>query len=168
MVSPSRVRLSNRSNGAPLSTASTSLRHCSRVAAGKSADSERLFSCSVIASKCHGRPVGPTWQAVQMMCRADPLPQCQLFYALRVDPCQRIAYPDAGDDAIGRDLGERRQNKGALEHVGMGQREIGVVQLNVVVSEDVEVDRARCPMSRAGGVASKRASGRFCTGQYVV
>src|SRR5580704_17664784 len=165
MINPSRVRLSNRSNGAPLSTASTSLRHCSRVAAGKSAESERLSSCSDITSKCHGRPVGPTWQAVQMMCRAGPLSLCQLFYALGTDQCERVAYPDAGDDAIGRDLGERRQNKAAIEHVGMGLREIGVVQLNVVVSEDVEVDRARSPMALAGGVASKRAFGRFCTGQ---
>src|SRR5580692_445681 len=91
-------------------------------------------------------------RANDVPCR--PLPRCQLFYAIRIDPYQRIAYPDAGDDAIGRDLGERHEHEGALEHVGMGQREIGVVQLNVVVSEDVEVDRARSPMALADGVAS--------------
>ena len=54
-----RWLLTSRSNGAPLSTASTSLRQSSRVAEAKSAASGRV-SGSVMAAKCHAGRSRPT------------------------------------------------------------------------------------------------------------
>src|SRR5580698_3289023 len=112
MVRPSEVRLSSRANGAPLSTASTKPRQASSVAGGKSAAGVG-FCGSVIIAKCHAGRRRPTCEAVQLACRA--LASGQLLDARRIHPLERVADPNAGDDAVGCDLGERHENERALE-----------------------------------------------------
>ncbi len=77
--------------------------------------------------------------------------------ASRIHALERVADPDAGDDAVGRDFGERHENEGALEQMRVGQRQGGVVEDNIVISQDVEVDGTRSPVVFAGAVAAERA-----------
>ena len=138
-----------RSNGAPLSTASTSLRQSSRVAGGnrRPARGFRL----VMVPNCHagaagqyvGDPSGKAcnWRAgpsrAEGRARHDPekrtgLPndmlnrRRQLLDAGRCRARQRIRNADAADDTVRRDLGERHQHKGALEQARVRQCQFGV------------------------------------------
>ena len=76
---------------------------------------------------------------------------------LAFEPRERVAHPDAGDHAVGRDLGERHQHEGALEQARMRQRQVGVVEDEIVIGEEVDVDRARSPAAFVGAVAAERA-----------
>src|SRR5580704_8236289 len=140
MVRPSWVRLSSRANGAPLSTASTSPRQASSVAGGKAAAGVG-FCGSVIVAKCHAGKGWPTWPAnqfnraigVPLIFHLSPhagrggLTPCQPFDSTCIHALERIADPDARDDAVGGDLGQRHENESALEQLRMGQRQGRVV-----------------------------------------
>ena len=67
-----------------------------------------------------------------------------------------VAHPDAGDDPLGRDLGERDQHEGALEQMRVGQNQFRIVEDEVVIGEKVDVDRARSPTAFAGTVTAER------------
>src|SRR5580704_14148361 len=108
MVKPSEVRLSSRANGAPLSTASTRPRQACIVAGGKSAAGVG-FCGSVIVAKCHAGHRRPTCEAVQLACRA--LAPRQPLDARRIQTLERIADPDARDNAVECDLGEGDENE---------------------------------------------------------
>src|SRR6185437_2389047 len=151
MVEPSAVLLSSRSNGAPLSTASTSLRQSSRVTAGKSAASDSGASGSAIPAKCHGEGGRPTCLARQKLTCRKP------FHTAGVDTRQRIAHADAGDHMVRRDLDKRHQNKSALEEVWVRQHQVGIVQRHVIVGQQIEIDRAGSPMALVRAVAAERA-----------
>src|SRR5580704_4591857 len=116
MVRPSEVRLSSRANGAPLSTALTRLRQAFSVAGGKSA--EVRFCGSVIVAKCHAGDRRPTSPAVQLACRA--LAPCQPLDTCNIHALERVADPDAGNDAVGGDLGQWHKNERALEQMRVG------------------------------------------------
>ena len=58
---------------------------------------------------------------------------------------------------VRHDLGQRHQHEGALEQARMRQREAGLVEREVVVGDQVDVDRARTPALLARAVAAERA-----------
>src|SRR6185436_10406750 len=121
MVRLSYVVLRSRSNGAPLSTASTSLRQSSRVAGAKVALDVGV-SRSVIAQ--NSTPIGIGQQAgcKQSACPAyRGLPRRKLLDPARVDAIERAADPHAPDHAVRRDLGERDEDKSALEQMRVRQ-----------------------------------------------
>ena len=99
-----------------------------------------------------GRPTSP---AVQLACRV--LTPGQLLDARHIHALERVADPDARDDAVGGDLGQRHENEGALEQVRVGQRQGGVVEDKIVISQDVEIDGPRSPVLFFGAVAAKGA-----------
>src|SRR5580700_5626612 len=112
MVRPSAVRLSSRANGAPLSTASTRPRQACAVAWGKSAAGV-WFGGSVIFAKCHAGRRRPTCEAVQLACRVLLLRQ--LLDARGIHALERVPDPNAGDDPVGCDFGQRHQDERTLE-----------------------------------------------------
>jgi hypothetical protein len=81
----------------------------------------------------------------------------QLLDARRIHPLERVAHPDAGDDAVGRDLGKRHENEGALEQMRVGQRQGGVVEDQIVISQEIEIDGSRSPVLFFAAVAAEGA-----------
>ena len=61
------------------------------------------------------------------------LPRREPRDARRIDPGDRIRDPDAGDPALGHDLGERDQHEGPFQEARMRQDQIGLVQRPVVL-----------------------------------
>ena len=105
-----------------------------------------------------GQPVQPcNWRAV--------LAPRQLLDACRIHPLERVADPDAGDDAVGCDLGERHENESALEQMWVGQLQGRVVEDNVVISQDVEIDGPRPPVLFVIAVAAERVFAGLGAGQ---
>ena len=58
---------------------------------------------------------------------------------------QYIARPRASDHAVGLDLGERNKYERAFKHVGMRAIATRFNDDNVVIGEEIDVDRARSP-----------------------
>src|SRR5512132_2137097 len=158
MASPSYVRATSLlSNGAPLSTPSTSLRHCWRVAARNSAAKGTSSGAEVMTTNCHGAKDGPTAiRVVGGRPGARRRPDCripspnrapslrswwELHHACGVNPGQCIGHAHACDHFFRRNLRERDQHESALEKTRMGQREFRLFQNHVVVGEQVDIDR---------------------------
>src|SRR5690349_7916247 len=68
---------------------------------------------------------------------------------------QGVAHAASRDDTVRRDLGERNQHKGALEHARMRQGQLFPAEPDVVIGEQVEVECARTPMLLMGAVAAE-------------
>src|ERR1700742_3524934 len=68
---------------------------------------------------------------------------------------QSIADAVAADQAIRRDLGERHQNEGALEQARMRQRQLRLVDPDVVIGDQIEIERTRAPAPLTGAVAAE-------------
>ena len=62
------------------------------------------------------------------------------FGGLGSEPRGRFADPNTRDNQIGRNLGHRDQDEGAIEQFGMGQRQPFGLQRDVAVSYEVDVD----------------------------
>ena len=182
MASPSYVRATSfLSNGAPLSTPSTSLRHCSRVAAGNSAAKGSSSGAEVMTTNCHGANDGPT--AIAWWVGAPGRGESRIAGSRHrtgrrhcdrggsfttpagVNPGQRIGHAHACDHLFRRNLRERDQHESALEQTRMGQRELRLFQSHIIVGEQVDIDRARTPAPLLGTVAPERALHRLRTGQ---
>ena len=58
---------------------------------------------------------------------------------------QRLARRGAGDDAVRCDLGQRHQHEGALEQPRMRQCQFRLVERDVVIGDQIDVERARSP-----------------------
>ena len=86
----------------------------------------------------------------------------QLFDAAGVQSFERIVHPDAGDRAVRRDFGERHQDERALEQTRMRQRQVGDRSTDIVIGEDIDVDRPRSPAPFARPVATERAFDSKC------
>src|SRR5215510_2833396 len=78
---------------------------------------------------------------------------------------QRIAHPPAGDQPLRRDLGERRQYEGASEQLRMRQREVRLAQNEIVIGDEVDIDRTRAPAAFLAALASERALDRLRPGE---
>ena len=87
--------------------------------------------------------------------------------ARNVEARQRVPHPDAGDPAIGRDLGKRHQHEGALEQARVRQDQVRSVEPHVVIGEEVDVERARTPAPLVGAVAAERALDREAARQQL-
>ena len=72
-----------------------------------------------------------------------------------IEAGERIADPGPGDDAVGRDLGEGNEHERAFEQARMRQCEPGLVERDVVIGEDVDIDRPRAPAPLALAVAAE-------------
>ena len=60
-----------------------------------------------------------------------------------------------GNDAVGRDFGQRHQHEGALEQARMRQRQARLVQRQVVIGDDVDIGGARAPALFMRAVAAE-------------
>ena len=56
-----------------------------------------------------------------------------------IDTPRCLVHSPSRDNAIAGDLGERNENKGALEKPRMRQRQIGLIQGQVVVAENIDI-----------------------------
>ena len=74
-----------------------------------------------------------------------------------IDTRKRVAHTDARNHAVGGDLGKRHQHESALEQARMRQRQVRAVQGEIVIGEEVEIDRARSPALLVLAVAAERA-----------
>src|SRR5262249_36034575 len=74
---------------------------------------------------------------------------------------QRIAHTPARDQPLRRDFRERRQHEGASEQLRMRQREVRPPQNEIIVSDEVDIDRTRAPAAFLGALASERALDRL-------
>ena len=79
----------------------------------------------------------------------------QLLDAASIESRKRILHLDSGNHQFGRELGERHQHEGALEHARVRQRQFTPVEPYVVVGEQIEVQRTRPPMPLMGAVAAE-------------
>ena len=71
------------------------------------------------------------------------------------------SHAAAGVDQRGRDVAQRRQHEPALPHPRVRHREIGIVEPQVVVQQDVDVERARAPaLDRARAARRARSAAR--------
>ena len=61
---------------------------------------------------------------------------------------RRFADSNARDHQIGRDFGQRREDKGPVEQFGMGQRQPFGLERDVVIGDEVDVDDPRPPPLR--------------------
>src|SRR5262245_32269557 len=69
----------------------------------------------------------------------------QTLDATRVEAGQRVADTNAGDPSVRRDFRQRHQHEGALEQARVRQGQAGLVHGEVVIGDDVDIDRARSP-----------------------
>ena len=74
----------------------------------------------------------------------------------RVDLRRPFADGFAGDPPRRRDVRERQQDEGALQHAGVGQGEARRVEREIVISQHVDVHGARAPALLGGAIAAKR------------
>src|SRR5215831_8950579 len=74
---------------------------------------------------------------------------------------QRIAHTPARDQPLGRDFRERRQYEGASEQLRMRQREVRLAQNEIVIGDEVDIDRTRAPAAFLAALASERALDRL-------
>src|SRR5215468_1538780 len=74
-----------------------------------------------------------------------------------------IAHTPAGDQPVRRDLRERRQYEGAREQLRVWQREVRLSQNEVVIGDEVDIDRTRPPATFLAALApgARAASGWF-------
>src|SRR6516165_3094223 len=136
-----------------LSTSSTSLRHSSYVAAGKpAASASSSFSFSVMAAKCHAPGREPT----QFLRKTLLSGRGKAFDSVSLHACERLAHARAADHALRRDLRQRYQRERTLEQPRMRQRELRRVHAEIVVSEEIDVDRARSPSTFTGALTAQR------------
>src|SRR5215468_8927292 len=155
--------MSRWSNGAPLSTSATSWRHCSRVAAGNSAARGRSSAGgSGMVTKCHAAGGGPTAsRLLGLHARGRRSWWRQLLDAACVYLRQCIAHTPAGDHPLRRDLRERRQYEGSREQLRVWQREVRLLQNEVVIGDEVDIDRPRPPAALLAALASEGALDRL-------
>ena len=84
------------------------------------------------------------------------LASCHPYDAGGIYPLQRVPHPNTADHALGRDFSKGQEHKRALEKMRVRQCKIGIVQLDVIVSKNVDVDGTRSPMPFIGSVAAER------------
>src|SRR6476620_11803082 len=122
MVRPSYVRATSRlSNDAPLSTPSTSLSHCSRVAAGNSlanASSSESDMRTLLGTRAGECNEGAIRLVLCGAARGQPLDPGG------IDLRRSAADALSGDQAVRHDLGKWGENEGALEQARVRQGEI--------------------------------------------
>ena len=86
----------------------------------------------------------------------------QLFDAACVDCCQGIPHAPAGDYALGRDLRKRDQHERTFEQTRMRQREVSPVEDEVVIGQEIDIERPVTPGPAQGvdGLVTA-AAGRY-------
>ena len=60
-----------------------------------------------------------------------------------IDAGSASPHPPPGDHPVGRDLGQRHQHESAFEQARMRQRQVRLVQRDIVIGDDVDVGGAR-------------------------
>ena len=74
---------------------------------------------------------------------------------------QCIAHTPAGDAALRRDFSERRQYEGSREQLRVWQREVRLLQNEVVIGDEIDIDRPRPPAALLAALASERVLDRL-------
>ena len=68
---------------------------------------------------------------------------------------QRRSDAAPRDHPVRRDFRERHQHEGAFEQAGVRQRQLRLLNRNIVIGDQIEVERARAPASFVGAVAAE-------------
>ena len=80
----------------------------------------------------------------------------QLRDATDIEGSKRVADAASGNDPIRRNLNERQQNKCAFEQMRVRECQIWLLQCDLVVSQNVDIDRPRAPAPFARPVTAER------------